>query len=99
MSPIIIAIPPPRISAGGLPISRPASIRTLTPSPTAFGSKIGSTLTKKNYASQGRRGLDGPNQRLGTPSEHGVAGDAPQLIGVGQGPQEGPDPVGHGQSG
>src|SRR3954454_15213258 len=58
MSPIIIAIPPPRISAGGLPISRPASIRTLTPSPTAFGSKITSTLTKKNYASQGRRGLE-----------------------------------------
>src|SRR4051794_655957 len=58
MSPIIIPPPPPRIPPGGLPIPRPASIRTLTPSPTAFGSKIGSTLTKKNYASQGRRGLD-----------------------------------------
>jgi hypothetical protein len=32
--------------------------RTLTPSPTASGSKIASTLTKKNYASQGRRGLE-----------------------------------------
>src|SRR5690242_6133482 len=30
---------------------------TLTPSPTAFGSKIGLTLTKRNYASRFRRGL------------------------------------------
>src|SRR4051812_4468304 len=57
MLPIIIAILPPRISAGGLPLSRTASIRTLAPSPTDFGSKITSTLMKKNYASQSRRGL------------------------------------------
>jgi hypothetical protein len=57
MSPIITAIPPLRISAGGWPLSRPASIRTLIPSPTAFGSKIGLTLTKRNYASRFRRGL------------------------------------------
>src|SRR3954452_2152355 len=57
MLPIIIAILPPRISAGALPLSRTASIRTLAPSPTAFGSKITSTLMKKNYASQSRRGL------------------------------------------
>src|SRR4051812_20414513 len=69
MSPTIIAIPPPKISAGGLPISRPASIRTLTPSPTAFGSKIGSTLTKKNYASQGRRGLGILNEASSVSSE------------------------------
>src|SRR5689334_11219531 len=59
MSPITTAIPPPRISAGGWPLSRLASIRTPAPSPTASGSKITSTLTKKNYASQIRRGLDG----------------------------------------
>src|SRR5690242_15926572 len=58
MSPITTAIPPPRISAGGWPLSRLASIRTPAPSPTASGSKITSTLTKKNYASQIRRGLD-----------------------------------------
>src|SRR4051794_36779599 len=57
MLPIIIPILPPRISADALPLSRTASIRTLAPSPTDFGSKITSTLTKKNYASQGRRGL------------------------------------------
>jgi len=56
MSPIITAIPPPRISAGGWPLSKHASIRTFTPSPTA--SKIGLTLTKRNYASRFRRGLD-----------------------------------------
>src|SRR4051812_39375681 len=53
MSPIITAIPPPRISAAGWPLSKHASIRT--PSLTDSGSKI--TSTKKNYASQGRRGL------------------------------------------
>src|SRR3954465_12200033 len=57
MSPITTATPPPRISAGGWPLSRTASIRTPAPSPTASGSKITSTLTKKNYASQIRRGL------------------------------------------
>ena len=36
MSPIITAIPPPRISAGGWPLSKPASIRTFTPSPTLW---------------------------------------------------------------
>jgi hypothetical protein len=55
MSPIITAIPPPMISADALPLSRTASIRTPAPSPTA--SKITSTLTRKNYASQRRRGL------------------------------------------
>ena len=59
--PIITAIPPPRISAGALPLSRPASIRT--PSPIASGSKISSTPTKKNYASQTRRGLAWLNRR------------------------------------
>jgi transposase len=59
MSPIITAIPPPKISAGGWLLSRPASIRTPTPLPTASGSKITSTLTKKNYASHGRSGLAG----------------------------------------
>jgi hypothetical protein len=54
MSPIITVIPLPRISAGEWPLSRPASIRTPAPSPTASGSKITSTLTKKNYASQFR---------------------------------------------
>src|SRR4051812_33728857 len=49
------AIPPPRISAAGWPLSKHASIRT--PSLTDSGSKITSTPTKKNYASQGRRGL------------------------------------------
>src|SRR4051794_19803341 len=58
MSPIITVIPPPRISAGEWPLSRSASIRTPAPSPIASGSKITSTLTKKNYASQTRRGLD-----------------------------------------
>ena len=53
MSPIITAIPPPR--AGGWPLSKHASIRTFTPSPTA--SKIGLTLTKRNYASRFRQGL------------------------------------------
>src|SRR3954447_18079354 len=57
MSPIITVIPPPRISAGEWPLSRSASIRTPAPSPIASGSKITSTLTKKNYASQTRRGL------------------------------------------
>src|SRR4051812_5962568 len=55
MSPIITAIPPPRISAAGWPLSKHASIRT--PALTDSGSKI--TSTKKNYASQGRRGLGG----------------------------------------
>src|SRR3954470_8633027 len=55
MSPIITAIPPPRISAAGWPLSKHASIRT--PALTDSGSKITSTPTKKNYASQGRRGL------------------------------------------
>src|SRR3954466_8074861 len=58
VSPIITVIPPPRISAGEWPLSRSASIRTPAPSPIASGSKITSTLTKKNYASQTRRGLD-----------------------------------------
>src|SRR3954462_11233882 len=57
MSPIITAIPPPRISAAGWPLSKHASIRTPAPSLTDSGSKITSTPTKKNYASQGRRGL------------------------------------------
>src|SRR4051812_29590330 len=57
MSPIITVIPPPRISAGEWPLSRTASITTPAPSPIASGSKITSTLTKKNYASQSRRGL------------------------------------------
>jgi hypothetical protein len=55
-SPVTTAIPPPRISAAGWPLSKLASIRTPAPSPT--DSKITSTLTKKNYASQIRRGLD-----------------------------------------
>src|SRR4051794_2023113 len=55
MSPSITAIPPPRISAAGWPLSKHASIRT--PALTDSGSKITSTPTKKNYASQGRRGL------------------------------------------
>src|SRR3954447_3226905 len=62
MSPIITVIPPPRISAGEWPLSRSASIRTPAPSPIASGSKITSTLTKKNYASQTRRGLTGEEQ-------------------------------------
>src|SRR3954452_7528366 len=53
MSPIITAIPPPRISAAGWPLSKHASIRTPAPSLTDSGSKITSTPTKKNYASQG----------------------------------------------
>ena len=54
---IITAIPPPKISAGGWLLSKHASIRTPAPLPTASGSKITSTPTRKNYASQGRRGL------------------------------------------
>ena len=55
MSPIITAIPPPRISADAWLLSRPASITT--PSPTDSGSRITSIPTKKNFASQSRRGL------------------------------------------
>jgi len=47
-----LAMPPPRISAGGWLLFRPASIRTPAPLPTDSRSKITSTLTKKNYASQ-----------------------------------------------
>src|SRR3954469_13597426 len=57
MSPIIIPTPRPRISAAGWPLSKHASIRTPASSPTDSGSKITSTLTRKNYASQSRRGL------------------------------------------
>jgi hypothetical protein len=64
MSPITTATPPPRISAGGLPLSKTASIRTPAPLPTASGSKITSTLTKKNYASQIRRGLETIKNRI-----------------------------------
>jgi hypothetical protein len=40
--------------------------------PTASGSKIASTPTKKNYASQSRRGLDhtGASNRLVKPLQH-----------------------------
>src|SRR4051812_9473566 len=68
MLPIITAIPPPRISAGGWPLSRPASIRTPAPSPIA--SKITSTLTKKNTPSQGSRGLAQPE---GKPPLYGLS--------------------------
>jgi hypothetical protein len=47
MSPIITAIPPPRISAGGWPLSKHASIRTPAPSLTDSGSKITSTRRRK----------------------------------------------------
>jgi len=57
MSPIITAIPPPRISADAWLLSRPASITTPAPSPTDSGSRITSIPTKKNFASQSRRGL------------------------------------------
>ena len=64
MSPIITAIPPPRISADAWLLSRPASITT--PSPTDSGSRITSIPTKKNFASQSRRGLDSEmSARLG----------------------------------
>ena len=55
MSPIITAIPPPRISADAWLLSRPASITTPAPSPS--GSRSTSIPTKKNFASQSRRGL------------------------------------------
>ncbi len=38
--------------------SKPTSIMTRSPSPTASGSRINSIRTKRNYASQARRGLE-----------------------------------------
>src|SRR3954451_8654265 len=88
MSPIITAIPPPKISAGGWLLSRPVSIRTPTPLPTASGSKITSTLMKKNYASQSRRGLaprtgDFDVGLVDVPAPAGLAG-APLAQALGQ---------------
>src|SRR3712207_6531779 len=65
-SPTATATAPPRISAAASPPPRRSSIRTPAPSLTASGSKIGSTLRRRNYASQGRRGLAAPgDERAG----------------------------------